>query len=61
MLAKVSAAIDSILSGSQSMSVLGRTYTRADLAELWRMHKELTATIASEGRGGSRVTLVVPA
>lgn len=61
MLAKVDGAIDAILTGSQSMTVLGRTYTRANLDELWAMRKELTSAVTAEARGGSTVRLVVPA
>lgn len=61
MLEKVDGAIDAVLSGSQSFTLLGRQYTRAQIADLWAMRKELASAVAAETRGGSTVRLVVPA
>lgn len=60
LLTKIDAAIDAILTGHQAHAVLGRSYTKADLGDLWAMRKEVVARIAAETRGGSRVLLVVP-
>ncbi len=59
-LATIDAAIDGILSGNQSYSVLGRTFTKANLRDLWAMRKEVAGAIAAEGVGGDvRVKLAV--
>lgn len=60
LLVKIDAAIDSILTGNQAHSVLGRSYTKANLSDLWKIRKETEAAIANETRGGSRVFQIVP-
>lgn len=62
LLEKIDAAIDAILTGHQAHSVLGRSYAKADLADLWQMRKEVVSRLASTANGGgARVRLVVPA
>lgn len=62
LLAKIDDAIDAILTGHQAHSVLGRTYTKADLADLWRMRKDVVVRLqATTNGGGAKVRLVVPA
>ncbi len=51
-LASIDAAIDGILTGNQSYSVLGRTFTKANLRDLWAMRKEVAAALAAEAAGG---------
>lgn len=60
LLVKIDAAIDGVLSGNQAHSVLGRAYTKANLADLWKMRKETQAAIATATRAGARVFQVVP-
>jgi hypothetical protein len=57
---EVQAAITAILSGAQSHSIGGRSMTKADLAVLYMMQKELMplALKESAGRTGSRVRYV---
>lgn len=59
-LASIDTAIDGILSGNQSYSVLGRTFTKANLKDLWQMRKEVAGAVAAESVGGDvRVRLAV--
>lgn len=48
-LAEVTTAITSILTGGQSYKIGSRSLTRADLAELRAMKKELEQEVAAEG------------
>lgn len=60
-LTNVRSAINQILTGpGQSHSVLGRTFQKADLAELRRMEKDLVARIGRLARGGVRVQRIIP-
>lgn len=52
-LATIDAAIDGILSGNQSYSVLGRTFTKANLRDLWQMRKEVALEVAAANGGGA--------
>ena len=52
-LASIDAAIDGILSGNQSYSVLGRTFTKANLRDLWQMRKEVALEVSAENGAGS--------
>jgi hypothetical protein len=52
LLTKIDAAIDGILLGNQSHAVLGRVYTKANLADLWSMRKDVMTSIAAETAGG---------
>lgn len=51
-LAEVNAAISTILSGGQSYKIGSRSLTRADLAKLYDMKKELESEIAEETNNG---------
>jgi hypothetical protein len=59
-LERVQAAIAAIESGTQSHSILGRTFTRADLATLYEREKELLVRVDREARGGIRIQRGVP-
>lgn len=52
----INLAIQSILTGGQSYSLGGRTFTRASLAELFKMKKDVAAKIRRAG-GASSSTL----
>lgn len=58
-LALVDTAITRIYEGAQSWSVLGRQYTRADLATLIARKAELERDIARATRGGIRLRRMV--
>jgi len=61
LLAKVETAIDGILERGQSYTINGRTYTRANLAELRRFRKELEVEVEKAAQGGGiRVRYGVP-
>lgn len=60
LLAQVDAAITAVLTGHQSHAAFGRTFTKADIAELWKMRKELEAKAASDQSSGVRVQYVEP-
>lgn len=60
LLALVDQAIETVLKKGQAFTVQGRTYTRADLAELRRWRKELIAETVQTERGGIRVRYGVP-
>ena len=60
LLAQCDAAITAVLNGHQSHSAFGRTFTKADLKQLWDMRKELAAHVGSEQSGGARVQYVEP-
>ena len=49
-----------ILQRGQSVTVLSRTYTRADLGELRELIRELETKVARETRGGMRMRQGVP-
>ena len=59
-LEEVQTAISSIISGAQSHSIAGRSMTKADLAVLYMMQKELMplAKRESSSRTGTRVRYV---
>ncbi|HET7552189.1 MAG TPA: hypothetical protein VFK04_12935 [Gemmatimonadaceae bacterium] len=59
-LVTIDAAIDSILVKGQSFTIGDMTFTRADLAQLWRMRKELQAEAGRSTRGGMRVRQIIP-
>jgi hypothetical protein len=42
LLESVEAAITAIVEGAQSITVSGRSWTKADLPTLWKMRRELT-------------------
>jgi hypothetical protein len=58
LLVQCDAAITAVLNGHQSHSAFGRTFTKADLKQLWDMRKELEAKAASALSGGVRVQYV---
>lgn len=60
LLAQCDAAITAVLNGHQSHSAFGRSFTKANLKELWDMRKEIAAEAASEQSGGVRVQYVEP-
>lgn len=49
------AAIEAIETGAQSITIAGRTYTRADLATLYARADRLAAKAARAAGGGRRV------
>lgn len=53
-LEEVQAAITTVLTGNQSVSILGRTFTRATLSTLRDMELQLRRDVARETRGGLR-------
>lgn len=55
----VNTAITEILEGGQSLSVLGRSYQRAELPTLLKRRDELTARIARSTRGGIKTQRMV--
>lgn len=59
-LARVQATIAAIESGNQSSTVLGRTFTKADLATLYERERYLKREIARQARGGLLVQRGVP-
>lgn len=59
-LESVRAAIATIEGGAQSISVLGRSYTRAELKTLYERERQLEQDVARLERGGSRMRLGVP-
>lgn len=59
-LASVRSAITTIEGGAQSITVLGRNYTRATLQSLYDRERQLEQDIARLERGGSRMRLGVP-
>ena len=54
LLEAVETAISTVLSSGQSYSIGERRYTRADLAELQRMRRELRLQYDSENSMGGR-------
>lgn len=59
-LERVQAAIGAIEGGSQSYSVAGRTFTKADLKTLYERETLLRAKAAREANGGIRISRAVP-
>lgn len=60
-LEEVNAAILAVLTRGQDVTVNGKRYTRANLAELRQLRKELQIEVAAEARsGGIRLRQVVP-
>jgi hypothetical protein len=57
---RVQQAIAAIESGSQSFTILNRSFTQADLATLYRRERELKSAIARQTRGGIRVQRIIP-
>jgi hypothetical protein len=54
-------AIRDILTGGQSASVAGRSWTKADLPSLYQRKEQIERTTARQTRGGGlRVSTVVP-
>jgi len=59
--ATVETAIEALLSGSQSVSVDGISYTKANLKTLWDMRKELRDEAGSSGHAfGFRMRPMIP-
>jgi hypothetical protein len=54
------AAIAAIESGNQSYTLLGRTFSKADLATLYTREKWLRSQVAKQANGGTRTLRVVP-
>lgn len=48
----VDAALEKIESENQSVTILGRTFTRANIADLYRERGRLERKVARESRGG---------
>jgi hypothetical protein len=59
-LTEVRSAISAVLTGGQALGVNGRTLSRASLAELREMERDLEHRIARINRGGIRLGRVVP-
>jgi hypothetical protein len=57
---RVQAAIAKIEAGSQSYTIDGVSYTRADLATLYRRERELRTLVDRATRGGIRMQQGVP-
>jgi hypothetical protein len=56
----VQGAIAAIEGGSQSYSVLGRTFTRGDLGTLYEREAWLRRQVDRAARGGLRIQRVIP-
>lgn len=59
-LEEVQAAITAVLTRGQSHDTNGRSFSRADLAELRRMENDLRRKVARQKRGGIRILRVRP-
>lgn len=59
-LESVQAAIAAIEGGAQAFTVLGRNYTRGNLADLYARERELLHRLDREQRGGIRMQRAVP-
>ena len=59
-LERVQTAIAAIESGSQSYTILGRSFTKADLRTLYAREQYLVAKVARAARGGIRIQRVIP-
>ena len=59
-LERVQLAIAKIEGGAQSYAIDGVSYTRAELATLYKRERELRALVARESRGGIRLQRGVP-
>lgn len=57
---RVQAAIAAIESGSQSYTLLGRTFSKADYSALVSREKWLRGKVSQEARGGLRVQRAIP-
>lgn len=59
-LVSVQTAISTIESGNQSYTLLGRSFTKADLQVLYDREKWLRSKVSREAAGGIRVQRVIP-
>ena len=59
-LERVQAAIGAIEGGSQSYSVAGRTFTKADLETLYKREIFLRSKVDRESNGGIRIMRAIP-
>jgi hypothetical protein len=59
-LVSVQAAIATIEGSNQSYTLLGRTFSKADLKTLYDREKWLRTKVAREAAGGIRVQRVIP-
>ncbi|WP_299393262.1 hypothetical protein [Pelagibius sp.] len=57
---EVQTAIAKIEAGGQSWSIGNRSFTRADLGELYQREERLTRLVRRESRGGIGVKRAVP-
>lgn len=58
MLAKVDEAIDKMISGEfAEWSILGRTFRRHQISELWALRKDLQTQLNGETNKGARARL----
>lgn len=55
MLEKIEQAIVAVLTRGQDVTINGKRYTRANLADLKEMRRELRAEVVSSSRGGIRL------
>lgn len=60
-LEEVQAAIQAVQNRGQSYTIKDRSFTRANLRELYEREKHLRAMAAREERGGARVRYGTPA
>lgn len=59
-LERVQAAIAAIEGGAQSYSVAGRSFTKANVKDLYGREAWLRGQVAKEARGGIRISRAVP-
>lgn len=57
---RVQAAIASIESGNQSYTILGRSFTKADLQTLYDREQRLIGQVARAARGGFKAQRIIP-
>lgn len=57
---RVKAAIEAIEAGAQSYTLLGRVFTKGDLATLYRREADLEGRAVQRARGGMRVRTGIP-
>lgn len=59
-LERVQRAIAAIEGGSQSYTILGRSFTKADIGKLYDREMQLKSAIARAARGGIRMQRIIP-
>jgi hypothetical protein len=56
----VRTGIRTVVEKGQSVTILNRTYERADLDALRKLEKEISSRVNTTARGGARVRRIVP-